>query len=292
MTPTTEADVGFDQAQADEISRIRKHTIPIEITKEMLTHALKTVEEEAGRARGLELDVRRLQRELIALHRIIEERDASIEALQVEMEAKIRESQEDPLTGLYLRRIFEQLCNQDLALAKRRSFLKAAEDGKLRVMSAVSVLMFDIDHFKAVNDTHGHLVGDLVLKGVTDLLKKAYREIDVICRWGGEEIAVYLPMCPVRMATGRTLEVCHNISRLAFEGKDGKYFHVTVTVGVAHLISPEDTLETLLGRADRALYAGKGGGRNRVVIWQPVALDGEEFIPIMSREHLDQTPVP
>jgi len=283
MTSRTDDQPGFDEDLAREVSRIRKDTIPIEVTKELLKHALFTVEGQAASLKGSELQINRLQRELVALHQIIEARDEELAKLREEN----KELHIDDLTGLWLRRMFKLLANQDLAQARRRAFLKDAEDGKVRVMSAVSVVMLDIDHFKRVNDTYGHDVGDLVLKGVTTWLKHAYRrDIDICGRWGGEEFVTYLPWCPVRSVVQRTLEMLQKLSLLRFGPEGGEKFPVTVSVGVSTLSGPDDTLETLIKRADEALYYGKQNGRDQVVVWTEGG-----FISLKTPEQLATTPL-
>ena len=125
----------------------------------------------------------------------------------------------------------------------------------------LSVILMDLDHFKLVNDTYGHQVGDQVLVAVANLLRQGSREIDVVGRWGGEE---FLLICRDTDLTGATIlaeKLCRLISDHTFTTVGKK----TGSFGVACLRSTEDT-DTLIARADSALYRAKHSGRNRVAV--------------------------
>lgn len=124
--------------------------------------------------------------------------------------------------------------------------------------------MLDLDHFKHVNDRHGHRVGDLVIKGLANLLRHRLRKTDIIGRYGGEEFIVALPDCSIQDAKQSMQAVCEQMSKIAFSGACGT-FSVTLSIGIAPLNAyekPEDAIEA----ADRALYARKSAGRNGVTI--------------------------
>lgn len=155
----------------------------------------------------------------------------------------------DPLTGLKNRRALEKSLEEALSAARRHE-------------QELSLLLIDVDHFKALNDTHGHRAGDEVLRRLSDVLYGAMRAEDVIGRWGGEEFLVILP----RTDGPGAIESAERLRSLMFElrvdaGK-ARDLALTVTVGVAQWggESPED----LMDRADAALYAGKASGRNVV----------------------------
>src|SRR5690606_3006077 len=158
----------------------------------------------------------------------------------------------DPLTGLHNRRY---MTGQLQALVAR-----AARGG-----DPVAVLVLDIDHFKAVNDTFGHDVGDEVLREFSVRLATNVRAVDLPCRFGGEEFVVVMP--------GTTLEDAHRIAErirrdvgaAPFRISGGDVLGVTVSVGVAASLGMEDTPEALLKRADEGVYEAKAQGRNRVV---------------------------
>lgn len=121
-----------------------------------------------------------------------------------------------------------------------------------------SIILFDIDYFKRINDTWGHNVGDTVLKEITQHVKSLLRSIDTVARWGGEEFIILLPQTHLRDAHSVALKICLSISQLEFDSIG----HVTASFGTAmHQI--DETIATLLGRADDALYQAKRKGRNR-----------------------------
>jgi len=120
--------------------------------------------------------------------------------------------------------------------------------------------MVDIDHFKAVNDTHGHAAGDDVLRELARLLKRFIRSSDLAARLGGEEFVVVMPDTGV----GGAEAISSRLRREIAESTRVKT-PITVSIGVAELQGPNDTPERLLRRADDALYEAKRGGRNRVI---------------------------
>ncbi len=181
---------------------------------------------------------------------------------------------------LGLRRLFDQLRDQEAELARqvrtdyltglcnRRAFY---ERGTLEVQSLhrhpapLSVLTLDLDHFKRVNDRFGHEAGDRVLQELAATCGHILREVDVVGRLGGEEFAVLLPHTDMKTA----LQVAERL-RAAIAGHgvaldSGQVVEVTASIGVATWTPADADLHALLGRADGALYAAKGAGRNRVV---------------------------
>jgi diguanylate cyclase (GGDEF)-like protein/PAS domain S-box-containing protein len=156
----------------------------------------------------------------------------------------------DELTGLANRRMF------DLILAARLEDLE-------RYGTPLGLLLGDLDHFKAINDQHGHLVGDDVLRVVAATLRGAVRAGDLVARWGGEEFTVI-----ANRATRRELELMAERVRALVAATDvslasGGVVHPTISVGAA-LASAGEQASALLERADAALYAAKAGGRDRV----------------------------
>ncbi|MDV3502231.1 diguanylate cyclase [Marinobacter sp. M-5] len=124
------------------------------------------------------------------------------------------------------------------------------------------VAMLDLDHFKQVNDRHGHRVGDLVIKGLANVLRHHFRQTDVIGRYGGEEFIVALPNCSIEDARQSMQEVCNQLSTITFKGSEAP-FSVTLSVGIAPL-GGFKTAADAIEAADRALYGRKSGGRNGV----------------------------
>jgi diguanylate cyclase (GGDEF)-like protein/PAS domain S-box-containing protein len=153
----------------------------------------------------------------------------------------------DTLTGAYNRRMFMDALGREMKRASRY--------GK-----PFSLLMFDIDHFKVVNDEFGHDVGDRTLIEVVRLSAKAIRESDVLARWGGEEFMVLLPETTMDMALSLSGRLRERISEHEF----ADIGHLTISIGVAHL-DQDDTVDTLLKRVDGAMYVAKESGRNQVV---------------------------
>lgn len=163
----------------------------------------------------------------------------------------------DALTGLWNRRHLDQTLAAELERARRYGL-------------DLSVLLFDIDHFKSFNDTHGHDQGDRVLKAVAAATAAVVRQVDVACRYGGEEFVVILP----GTAAAGAMEIAERL-RAAIAALDVDGLKVTATIGVADRAElAAERPATLLEAADRALYEGKRGGRNRVVRALPAAAEG------------------
>ncbi|MDA8387090.1 MAG: diguanylate cyclase, partial [Nitrospiraceae bacterium] len=177
---------------------------------------------------------------------------AAIETLQDQTEQKTFEEKlkiaatTDQLTGIHNRRRFEELLEHEI----RRS---------ARTREPLSLIMFDIDHFKKVNDTQGHLSGDQVLRSIAQKVRLNIRKTDHLARWGGEEFILMTAGSDMDNSTALAEKL-----RRVIEGCDfGTAGKVTCSFGVAQLAAG-DTVETLTARTDRALYAAKKSGRNRV----------------------------
>jgi diguanylate cyclase (GGDEF)-like protein len=127
--------------------------------------------------------------------------------------------------------------------------------------------MFDVDHFKAVNDTYGHTAGDEVLRRLGELLTARTRASDVACRFGGEEFVVALPGMPHEAAVERADTIRLAFSQLRFASQNAE-FHVTLSGGVACYPANGDTAAQLMQSVDAALYAAKRAGRNCIQVAQ------------------------
>ncbi|MGB9107126.1 MAG: GGDEF domain-containing protein, partial [Telluria sp.] len=157
----------------------------------------------------------------------------------------------DHLTGARSRRAFFELAVREQARALRRR-------------SPLSLLLFDVDHFKRINDTHGHATGDRVLVDIVERTGAVIRSIDTVARVGGEEFAVLLPDTGADTALLVAERLRHGLDRALDQAG------YTVSIGAATLAAGE-TIDAMLSRADAALYAAKAGGRNAVVDARGVA---------------------
>jgi diguanylate cyclase (GGDEF)-like protein/PAS domain S-box-containing protein len=172
---------------------------------------------------------------------------------QKKLELRLRQlSRTDELTGLFNRRYFMQRLVQELARYRRHG-------------RAASVVLFDFDHFKRTNDTHGHSAGDQVLVSVGTMLREKLRTSDVPARLGGEEFALLLPDTELEEATRVAEKIRQLVQEQEFTSKEGHGFGVSITCGVSAFHGTEETVEAILHRADQNLYQGKRAGRNRVV---------------------------
>jgi diguanylate cyclase (GGDEF)-like protein len=159
----------------------------------------------------------------------------------------------DGLTGLVNHRRFKELLGEALARAKRFT-------------RRVSVLMVDADHFKTINDTYGHPVGDLVLQRIAKILEKEARRTDVVARYGGEEFVVVLDETDTKGARSVAERIRERIERELIQGEFGRV-RVTASLGLATWPEHGDAMEALLEHADQALYEAKKNGRNRVEVY-------------------------
>lgn len=131
---------------------------------------------------------------------------------------------------------------------------------------ALSLLMLDIDHFKEINDTYGHKVGDIVLQRLSAVMRETLRTIDVIGRLGGEEFAILLPETDLQRAAEIAERLREIISRAEVVLDGGMPLHFTASIGVTALQEKDTNLDILLNQADMALYQAKEGGRNKVCV--------------------------
>ena len=143
----------------------------------------------------------------------------------------------------------------------------AVEVTRARAQSPLALAIADIDHFKAVNDTHGHLAGDAVLAAVSAAMRDLLRDCDLCGRFGGEEFALLLPRTTAAQALEITERIRQGISQLAIPRDGTSAIRVTISVGVAVPSQARRTLDDLLAAADHALYQAKGWGRDRVVMY-------------------------
>jgi diguanylate cyclase (GGDEF)-like protein len=159
---------------------------------------------------------------------------------------------QDELTGLHNRRAIHKLLEQQLALARRNG-------------QALALLIVDIDHFKKINDDHGHLSGDLALRTMADGLRRRLRGQDIAGRWGGEEFIVILPGTDAAGACGLAENLRRSAEQARLVALDGRPIGLTISIGVHALDAASgDARDDMIAAADRALYLAKQNGRNRV----------------------------
>jgi diguanylate cyclase (GGDEF)-like protein len=208
-----------------------------------------------GKVHGLlmlAIDSRDGTEELQAIKRIARALadSVSLALANISLQERLRtQSLRDPLTGLYNRRYMEDALDRYTSLAER--------DG-----SPLSVLMIDLDHFKKLNDTHGHAKGDAVLREVAAQLVGSLRPADVVARYGGEELVVILPNCGLEDATLKAEMLRSRIESL------GAVHNTTITAsfGVAAVPETANGPADVVAMADRALYDAKQAGRNKVML--------------------------
>ncbi len=159
----------------------------------------------------------------------------------------------DPLTGLSNRRCFMERLGQETSRSQRYH-------------SPLSLLVLDLDRFKWINDTLGHLTGDSVLKEVGELLLSCQRESDITARYGGEEFCLLAPNTSLEGAIVLGERVRRTIDQHTFTTREGKPFRVTCSIGVAEVSCCAYDATELIAQADDAMYQAKQSGRNRVCV--------------------------
>jgi diguanylate cyclase (GGDEF)-like protein len=163
----------------------------------------------------------------------------------------------DPLTGLYNRRYLWEFLRREWVRAKRKD-------------ESLAVIMIDLDHFKRINDAHGHQAGDFVLVAVAGLLRNQIRSSDIVCRYGGEEFALVLPEASLENVRLRAEHVRAAIKRLDLKHQNVPLGGVTASLGVALFPHHADNPDSLIRAADEALYEAKHTGRDRTVFSPPL----------------------
>jgi diguanylate cyclase (GGDEF)-like protein len=157
----------------------------------------------------------------------------------------------DQLTGLHNRRYMHEVLEREMLRARRGHW-------------SIGLLLLDLDHFKVINDTHGHDAGDEVLKGVGRLFQERLRADDIVCRYGGEEFVLVLPQMTLPATMERAEEIRGAVTQWSVTYRDRSIGPVSVSIGVSAFPEHGKTIATLLEAADAALYRAKARGRNCV----------------------------
>ncbi len=167
-------------------------------------------------------------------------------------QALSRQSYEDALTGLHNRRYLDEMLPRELQLAQRNR-------------TPLTLMICDLDHFKQLNDSHGHGAGDVVLKEVGQQIRDAFRQTDIISRYGGEEFVVVMPGADLENCQQRAERLRERLAQRSILYEGQHLNAVTLSAGICCLSAENSTPEQLLLQADNALYAAKHQGRNRIV---------------------------
>lgn len=160
-------------------------------------------------------------------------------------------ARKDPLTGLFTHRAFEEKLDEEILVSARTK-------------KPLSLIIFDIDHFKHVNDTYGHQAGDDVLKKIASAALSNVREFDFVARYGGEEFAVIMPQTSKNEAVKISASIREAVKSLYFES-DGKSFKITISMGVAEFPSEATSKNQIIRVSDERLYRAKRDGRDRII---------------------------
>ncbi len=211
--------------------------------------------------------------QILSNWRYYHEMEQEIQHRTVELQQALSEAEElkrryhqlsiiDELTNLHNRRFFFSEANTALSVAVRHK-------------QPFSVLMVDLDHFKQVNDTHGHAMGDRILQITAALMKAQVREGDILARFGGEEFALALPNTGAEGAKQMSERILEALRAVHFNAEQGEPVRVTASIGIATcedetMKQKDDRLEHMLRQADQALYVGKAEGRNRSCAYSDV----------------------
>ncbi len=165
----------------------------------------------------------------------------------------MRRATTDGVTELYTRQYFMTRLFQEMRRSQRYG-------------APLCILMIDLDNFKHVNDTFGHVTGDRVLSTVAEVVRTATRDSDIAGRYGGDEICIVLPESTLEHTQTIAERICHQIANIEFAAQDGTSFHMTCSIGVAQREDDIKDMTAFLETADQALYEAKAAGRNRWVV--------------------------
>lgn len=233
-----------------EVPHLRKHGEPFwaEINSTPIYDKAGQIIAFNGIMRDID-DRKRDEVQLETAHAQLKTQLQEITELQTQLQ---EQAVRDPLTGLHNRRYLEETLPRELSRAQREGY-------------PLALIMVDLDHFKRVNDTYGHPAGDTVLKTTAEILNHSARTGDIICRLGGEEFLVALPMMNVSQACARAQEWRKILEETTISHGEFQ-IRLTLSGGVSGFPAHGADVSTLLGQADEALYRAKRDGRNRIEV--------------------------
>ena len=204
---------------------------------------------------NLKAENQRLNDELTKIQEELEAARRTIRIKEIELKAVIAQAEE-------VSHVDELTC-----LPNRRQVIKELQNEVIRAeryKTPISISMIDIDHFKRINDSYGHTVGDQVLFNLANILQESVRDPDTVGRYGGEEFLVVLPNTHLQEAVEQAARLCKRIREA--DVNVGEVIHLTVSIGVAEYKHGEESWQKFLSRADMALYEAKNDGRDRWAI--------------------------
>ncbi len=224
-------------------------------TRKLMVNAAAICDERCGKRGAIATfdDVTELDRQSVQLREMLHQLELSRDEIRRQNQELEQLATKDPLTGCLNRRAFFERLQTEFLLSQRHN-------------RDLACIMLDLDHFKAINDQHGHSVGDQVLQMVAETLRSSLRITDAVCRYGGEEFCILLPSTGAEKAT-----VVADHARRQVAEKRVQDVQVTASFGVCGLTAGITEPQQLLDRADQALYLAKDRGRNQVVRWSDKA---------------------
>jgi len=216
-----------------------------------ITELNEVLDQVLSETRQAQAEVLASRDRMLAAHREVQEAESRIKELETKLQQMSELVREDQLTGTLNRRGLDDVFERESARADRRN-------------TSLCVALLDLDNFKRLNDTYGHLAGDNALRHLAKVVKATLRSIDVIARFGGEEFMIMLPETPVDAAVLTMVRLQRELTKHFFM-HDNEKLLITFSAGVA-LRLPNEDQASLLARVDRAMYQAKQTGKNRVVV--------------------------
>jgi len=206
-----------------------------------------------------------------AFQEVVERLNKQVKLFQIESEVtkKIARNKQIEMEGVMVQAREVAQIDALTFLLNRRMIVKELQDEVMRAErynSMLSISVVDVDHFKTVNDTYGHPVGDEVLREVACQLRDHTRRPDIVGRYGGEEFLILLPNSNASAAEEQAMRLCKLVREAVVNINSGQILNVTVSIGVAQFQHGVDTWDSLLNRADNAMYEAKNIGRDRWVV--------------------------